>query len=83
MRFPIANVSIKDWNPQEDYYNYILMDPYIYSSSDEFFESFYKNHKFVDSEGNIFKVVDRRIPESWWRKVFHFIPNFYKVTLLF
>lgn len=83
MRFPIANVSIRDWNPQENYDHYILMDPYIYNKRDDFFRSFYKDHKFVDSEGNIFKVVDKRLPRSWWRRLFHFLPDVFRISLVF
>lgn len=82
MRFPIANIS-QEWNPQEDYLHYILMDPYIYNGSDQFFKDLYLNNKFVDSEGKIYQVVDKRLPTSWWRKAFHFLPDIYKVTLLF
>lgn len=83
MRFPIANISIKEWNPLEDYVHYILMDPFIYNNNEDFFKTFYLNQKFVDSEGNIFKVVDKRLPTSWWRKTFHFLPDVYKITLVF
>ncbi len=83
MRFPIANVSLKEWDPKEEYLLYILMNPFIYNNNDDFFKSFYLNQKFVDSEGNIFKVVEKRPPRQWWRKVFHFLPNVYKITLAF
>lgn len=83
MRFPIANISIRDWNPQEDFEHYILMDPYIYTKNEDFFRSFYKDHEFVDSEGNIFKVVDKRPPRSCWRRLFHFLPDVFRISLVF
>lgn len=82
MRFPIANVSY-EWNPKEDYTHYILMDPYVYTNNEQILNEFYLNQKFVDSEGNIYRIVDKRLPTSWWRKAFHFLPDVYRVTLLF
>lgn len=83
MRFPIANVSIKDWNPEEDYTHYILMDPFMNKKNDALFEAFYKNQRFVDSEGNIFTIVDLKPPKAMWRRVFYFLPNAYRATFVF
>lgn len=83
MRFPIANVSIKEWDPQEDYNHYILMDPFIYDNREDFFKAFYLNHKFVDSDGNIYKIVDKRPPSAQWRRIFHFLPKVYRISLVF
>lgn len=83
MKFPAANISLKEWDPNEDYLLYVLMDPFFCRTGDEFYREYYHNQKYVDSNGEIFKVVDKRPPESMLRNIFRFLPGVYKVELIF
>ena len=83
IKFPAINISIKDWNPEEDYLMYALMDPFIYVKNEQLYNDFYYKNKFVDSEGHVFKIIDREFPTSLWRNMFRFLPNVYKVEFLF
>ena len=83
MKFPAANVSLKDWDPNEDYLLYILMDPYYCRSENEFYRTYYHNQKYVDSNGEVYKVIDKKPPKSLVRNIFRFLPGVYKVELIF
>ena len=83
MKFPVANVSLREWNPREDILLYVLIDPYIYRNDDKLYREFYYNQKFVDSEGEIYKIIDKRLPSSIWRSIFRFLPNVFKIELIF
>ena len=82
MKFPAANVSIKNWDKNEDYLIYILEDEFIYTTDNELFHKYFLNKLFVDSNGEIYKLIDRKLP-STLRQVLSFLPNFCKVALLF
>jgi len=83
MKFPAANVSLKEWDPNEDYLLYVLMDPYYCKTGDEFYREYYHNLKYVDSNGEVFKAIDKKPPKSILRRIFRFIPGVYKVELIF
>lgn len=83
MKFPVANISIKNWNPKEDFLLYILMDKYIYRDNSQLYKTYFYNKEFVDSNGNIYKIVDQKKPTSLWRKIFKFLPNVFKIELIF
>jgi hypothetical protein len=83
MKFPTANVSLKEWNPNEDYLLYVLMDPYYCIASNEFYRKYYHNQRYVDSNGDIFMATDKKLPKSIFRNIFRFIPGVYKVELIF
>lgn len=83
MKFPIANITIENWNPNEDYLLYILMDPFIYKDDEKLFRDYFFNYKFVDSNGDIYRLVDRRLPTSLWRRTLKFLPNIFKIELIF
>jgi len=38
---------------------------------------------FCDSHGKIFKITGKKQPKSIFRKLFFFLPNIYKVELIF
>ncbi|MBK8505659.1 MAG: hypothetical protein IPL46_27760 [Saprospiraceae bacterium] len=83
MKFPIANISIKSWNPTEDYLMYILLDPFIYRDSTKLYNEFFFNNEFVDSTGEIYRIVNWKKPVSLWRTLFKFLPMVYKIELIF
>ena len=82
MKFPAANVSIKDWDKNEDYLVYILENEFIYTTSDKLYKKYFLNNLFVDSNGEIYRLIDRKLPQGI-RQFFSFIPNFCKVELVF
>lgn len=82
MQFPAANVSIKNWDKNEDYLIYILEDEFIYTTNNKLYQEYFLGKLFVDSNGDIYKLIDRKLP-SLFRQVLSFIPNFCKVELIF
>ena len=83
MKFPIVNISIETWNPKIDYLTYNLQDEYIYTDSEDTYTTYFQNMKYVDSEGKIYKLVNKKSPNSRWRHFFKIIPNVFKVELIF
>jgi len=83
MKFPAANISIKNWNPKEDYLVYIILNEFIYNDNQKLYQDYYHNMDFVDSNGDIYKLIEKRPPSSLWRNVFKFLPNTYKIELRF
>jgi hypothetical protein len=83
MKFPIANISIKNWNPEEDILLYILLNKYIYRDDNQLYQSFFYNKEFVDSNGDIYLLVDQKKSTSLLRKIFKFLPNVFKIELIF
>jgi len=61
----------------------MLDDPYIYTGDSQLYHDFYFRQKYVDAKGDIFVIVDRLLPTSFWKSVFRFIPKTYKVELVF
>lgn len=82
MKFPAANVSISHWNKDEDYLLYVLENEFIYNSDNELYQKYFLNNLFVDSNGEIYKLIDRKLP-SKFVQLFCFIPNLCKVEFIF
>lgn len=82
VKFPAANISIQKWDKNEDYLIYILEEKFIYTTDQKLFENFFLNNLFVDSNGEVYRIVDRKLP-SLTRRIFSFLPNFCKIELLF
>ncbi len=81
--FPMLNISDKNWGKADNLTEYMLFDKFIYTNREDLFRQYYKDKDFCDCQGNIFKVVDKRPPVSFWRNFFRFLPNVYKVELHF
>jgi glutamate mutase epsilon subunit len=79
----MINISDKNWDKEDDLTVYMLFDEFIYTKIEDLFKQYYKDKEFCDCQGNVFKVVDRRLPVSFWRSFFRFLPNVYKVELSF
>jgi len=82
MKFPAANVSISSWDKEEDYLLYVLENEFIYNSDNELYQQYFLNNLFVDSNGDIYKLIDRKLP-SKIIQLFSFIPNLCKVEFIF
>lgn len=68
MTFPAANISIKTWDKDEDFLVYILEDDMLHNIEIQYFQKHLLNQLFVDSNGAVFKIVDRKLspPVSRW-----------------
>lgn len=82
MHFPLLNVSEKKWK-DEDLMDYLLIDEYIYTDSKTFWDTFIHNKLFCDCKGQLYVIDGKELPNSWWRKVFKWLPNVYKIKLRF
>ena len=83
MKFPILNISLKNWNNEDLDYSLILLENDVIYTTDEYIYSNYLlNNKYIDSEGKIYRIIGKELPASW-KKMFRFIPNFYKIKLIF
>jgi hypothetical protein len=83
MEFPITNISTNKWTKEEDPMLFMLVDQFIYTGNIRLYRDFYFKQKYVDSKGDIYTVVDRVLPTSFWKSLLRFIPNTYKVELVF
>lgn len=81
IEFPILRINSKSWKDQEDLMP--LFDGYIYTSSDQVYYDYVHEKEFTDCKGDIYKVTGRVFPVSFWRRLFRFLPNVYKVKLIF
>jgi hypothetical protein len=82
MKFPAANISIKNWDKNEDYLLYILADEFLGTSDNELYQKYFQDNLFVDSIGEIYKVIDRKIQRVKKRFLF-FTSSSIKVELVF
>lgn len=81
IEFPIIRINSKSWKDHEDLMP--LFDGYIYTSSDEVYYDYLHEKDYTDCKGDIYKVTGRVFPVSFWRRLFRFLPNVYKVRLTF
>lgn len=81
IEFPIARINSKSWLDHEDLMP--LFDGYIYTSSDQVYYDYIHEKEFTDCKGDIYRVTGRIFPTSFWRRFFWFVPNVYKVKLIF
>jgi hypothetical protein len=82
MKFPAVNVSITNWDKNEDYLIYILEDEFIYTSDNQLYKEYFLDKLFVDSNGDVYQIIDRKLP-GLFLQILSFIPNFCKVELIF
>lgn len=83
MKFPLLNISEQKWKDDDFLLDYFLLDEFIYNDSKVVFQEYFKVHSFCDCFGEIYKVKCKVPPKEWWRRVFKFIPNVYKIELRF
>jgi len=83
MIYPMINITDKNWDKEDDLTVFMLFDEFIYTKRTDLFKQYYKDKEFCDCQGNVYKVIDRRLPVSFWRNFFRFLPNVYKVELRF
>lgn len=82
MRFPLINISEEKWNAEE-LIEYFDFDGYFYSSNTELYKRYIEGKEYCDCNGDVYQVVDKIPPKQWWRRVFRFIPDFYREKLIF
>ncbi|MEQ9439201.1 MAG: hypothetical protein RIG62_09135 [Cyclobacteriaceae bacterium] len=83
MQFPMLNITDTQWRAEYDVSIYVLFDEFIYTDDDKLFSTYFQDKFFCDTHGQIYRVIGKRPPQQIWRRVFSFLPNVYKVTLLF
>lgn len=61
---------------------YVAYNDYIYTHNDIYFQKYYLHQQFCDCTGELFEVVGKTPPKSWWRRTFRFLPNVYREKLI-
>ncbi len=69
IEFPVLDISIREWNI-ENISEIIFYDIYFHNDSYELFEKLRLNHKVVDSNGNIFKIINIQREKRNWKTLF-------------
>ncbi len=81
MKFPMLNITNRDWSEVSDWSTFVLFDTFIYNSNQDFFDKHYKDNLFCDCNGDIYTIIGKQEPVETWRKFLKFIPNVYKTEL--
>ena len=81
MKFPMINITEDSWSNKHVLDN-MLFEPWIYNDNNANFEKHFKGALFCDCRGEVYRVIDKR-GEGGWKKWFGFLPNFYRVHLVF
>ena len=79
--YPIIRIDSKTWIDEEEAIP--LFDGFIYTAKEKIFKDYYFNKDFADCKGDIYKVIDKIPPTSFWRNFLRFLPGVYKVRLIF
>lgn len=80
IQFPLLNISEKRWTA-DSWYESFVWDDYI--CSDTYFDIYLRGKLFCDCSGKVYQISHQILPTAWWRKVFRFLPNVYKIELVF
>ena len=83
MKFPMLNVTDKNWNEEFDLTVFILFKKYVYKGNDDIFHKYYKDKVYCDAEGMLYKVVDKAPSRETWRNLLKFLPGVFRVELTF
>lgn len=79
--YPIIRINSHTWLDEEEAIP--LFDGFIYTAKKGIFIDYYLNKEFADCKGEIYKVIDRIPPTSFWRNLLRFLPGVYKMKLIF
>jgi len=82
MIFPAINISTTKWI-EDDLMEYVIYDNFIYTNEESLFYKFYENQFFCDGNGKIFKAVRKSETIKTWRKWLRFIPNIWKIEIIY
>ena len=69
IEFPVLDISFDEWN-LKNISDIIFYDRFFYSNSYKIFSEMRLNHKIVDSEGNIYRVIKIQFVKRTWRSFF-------------
>ena len=83
MRFPLMNISHQGWDKVQDLDPFHLIDPYIFTESEEHYKEFFHNQYFCDCKGEIYQVTGKMPPQNKWRHFLKWLPDVFKVKLQF
>jgi len=80
IEFPIVNLSISDWNNKDIDYSVIFLcgcKTRIFNQT--YLEKYFLNHDFLDSNGNLFKIIEIKSLGKWKKH----IPFVFRNTLVY
>ena len=84
IEYPIVAISKDKWKDIRGFlYPPTLGHPDITSGQIVEFNKLYKDQVFCDCKGDLYQVVDLKLPKKWWQYVFGFLPGVYTETLIF
>jgi hypothetical protein len=72
IEYRIIRINSQTWIDEEKAIP--LFDGYIYTAKEKIFLDYYYDKEFADCKGDIYKIIDRIPPTSFWR---NFFPFFY------
>ncbi len=79
MKYPAFNISEKSWKGKElELDAYFLFNEFNYNNKTKTFEKYFLNKKVCDSNGKVYRIKGRKLPNSIWRRIFSFLPNVFK-----
>ncbi|PHR86708.1 MAG: hypothetical protein COA80_19430 [Leeuwenhoekiella sp.] len=81
IKFPIIRINSRIITDSEELIP--LWDNYMYSSKPEIFKTYFLHKEFVDSKGQVFRVISRIPTDNHLRKIFKFLPGVYREKLVF
>ena len=81
IQFPAVNINFKNWPELED--TNFLFDEFIYTKNIDIFKTYFENQYYADSRGKVFRLIAKKPPYELWRRLLRFLPNVFKVTLIF
>ncbi len=69
IKYPVLNISVLEWN--YEIANELIFENDIYHSNDKiFFDTYIQGHKYVDCNGDVYKVIGRVPVKNLWKCFF-------------
>ena len=79
MKYPAVNITEKSWKGKElELEAFVFFDEFNYNNNIRTFEKYFLNKKICDSNGKIYRIKGRKLPDNIWRRIFSFLPNVFK-----
>jgi len=72
--FPLVKIEDKKWTRDEVIEELITNDPYIYASSNEIYNTYWKDKIFCDFNGYLHQVVGRKRKEGFVHDILRYFP---------
>ena len=80
MEFPLMNVSFENWHEGYTEFSTVFIkdDKVNFRNRNKF-----QDQKYIDCNGDVYKVLSVMFLGDSWKKLLKFIPGFYKGNLVF